>query len=96
MVRAAVVAAILCTVLSACATSRVAQPASGIESSVARFRADLSNFQQAFGYLQNGEQDRIAFVLQNFLYRVADVGFVIHHKDIGAQFLCPPLLLAKV
>jgi len=26
---------------------------------------------------------------------VFDVGFVIDHKDIGAQFLCPLLLLAQ-
>lgn len=62
MTRTLAFAALLCGALSACATNRIAQPASAIENSVTRFHEQLSNFQQSIEYLQKGERDRIAFL----------------------------------
>lgn len=62
MIRSAASGLALSVVLAACATSRIAVPAAGIEHSVARFRGELGNLQQAVGYLQRGEQDRVAYL----------------------------------
>lgn len=81
MIRAAVLATTLCTVLSACATGRVVQPASEIESSVAQFRSELSNFQQAVGYLQKGEEDRISYLE---IQRQAAMNIVAYQQTLWA------------
>lgn len=62
MLRSAALGVTLSAVLAACATSRVAVPAAGIEHSVAKFRGELGDLQQAVGYLQRREQDRIAYL----------------------------------